>query len=149
MSESPQPDPTLNLLRTSLSRQHPMSLNQQLARLRRLLENLPSLAPYHDTQSTSYCFSVSDEDIKEYGDENSAINHMLEVTFGPRHNTNGIVPIRERGPGICAVASVLERCATTDPADARIKLWIDNLCSSAEKLYTEARKTVRKSPLRT
>ena len=72
---------------------------------------------------------------------------MLEVTFGPRHNTNGIVPIRERGPGICAVASILEKCSIADPADARINLWVDNLCSSAEKLYTEIGRKVRRFPL--
>ena len=47
---------------------------------------------------------------------------MLEVVFGPRHNTNGIVPIRERGPGICAVVSILKECSAADPADARIEL---------------------------
>jgi len=120
-----------------------MSQNQQLAHLRHLLENLPDTVLYHDAQSTGYCFSVSDDDIEEYGDENSAINHMLEVTFGPRHDTNGIVPIRERGPGICAVATVLEKCTAADPADARIKLWVDNLCRSAEKLYAETEGKVR------
>ena len=126
-----------------------MSQSEQLACLQCLLENLPDLVPYYDTQSTSYCFAISNDDIEEYDDENSVVNHMLEVTFGSCHNTNGIVPIRERGPGICAVASILEKCFISNPADAYIKLWVDNLCSSAEKLYTEVGKTVRISPLQT
>ena len=126
-----------------------MSQNQQLARLQHLLENLPDSPPYHDAQSTGYHFSISDDDIEEYGDENSAINHMLEVTFGPRQDTNGIVPIRERGPGICAIVPVLKKCSATNPADACITLWIDNLCSSAEKLYTKAGEKVRSLSLAT
>ncbi len=42
-----------------------MSQNQQLTRLQHLLENLPDVVPYHDTQSTSYRFSVSGEDITD------------------------------------------------------------------------------------
>jgi len=117
-----------------------MSQNRQLAHLQSLLENLPELLPYHDLGSTQYSFSVSNDDIKEYGDEASATNHQLEIVFGSRHNTGGIVPIEERGPGICAVVSILAKCP---PTDARIKLWVENLCSSAEKLYGEARKRVR------
>jgi len=45
---------------------------------------------------------------------------MLEVTFGPCYKTNEIVSIMERGPGICIVVSVLEKCSTTNPADACI-----------------------------
>ena len=124
-----------------------MSQNQQLTCLRCLLENLPDTVPYYGTQSTSYHFAVDNDDVNQYGDENSTINHMLEVTFGPRHNTDGIVPIKERGPGVCAVVSILEECSATDPADERIKLWVSSLCSSAEKLYAEAGETVRRSPL--
>jgi hypothetical protein len=122
-----------------------MSQGQKLAYLQRLLENLPDSVPYCDAQSTGYCFSVSVDNIEEYGDENSATNHMLEVVFGPRHNTNGIVPITERGQGICAVFSILEKCSAANRGDACIQFWIDNLCSSAEKLYTEAGKKVRSS----
>jgi hypothetical protein len=69
------------------------------------------------------------------GDETPAINHRLEVTFGSRNGTRGIVPIPERGPGICSVVPFLEK----SPSDgARIELWIENLRSSAEKLYAEA-----------
>ena len=117
-----------------------MTQDEQLTRLQRLLENLPESIPYHDLGSTSYTFSVADDDIEEYGDETSATNHRLEVIFGSRHSTGGVVPIQERGPGICAIVSFLAKCP---PADARIELWIENLCSSAEKLYTEAGKKVR------
>jgi len=107
-----------------------MSQGKHLARLQRLLENLPESMPYCDLKSTRYSFSVDADDIEEYGDKASATNHRLEVVFGSRHDTGGIVPIKERGPGICAVLSFLAECP---PADARITLWIENLCSSAEK----------------
>lgn len=117
-----------------------MPKSKQLARLQLLLENLPDSIPFCDHQSTHYSFSVNDEEVAEYGDETSAINHRLEVVFGSRHATGGIIPINERGPGICAVVSVLKGCS---PSDARIGLWVENLCSSAEKLYTEAGEKVR------
>jgi len=110
-----------------------------LSRLQHLLENLPGSLPYRDLEATQYSFSISGEEIGEYGDETSATNRRLEVVFGPRYNTGGIVPIKERGPGICAVVSLLAKCP---PADARIELWVENLCSSAEKLYSEAGKKV-------
>jgi len=121
-----------------------MSQGEQLARLQHLLENLPKSVPYHNLGSTCYSFSVGEGDIEEYGDEASATNHRLEVVFGSRHDTGGIVPIKERGPGIHTVVPFLEKCP---PADARIALWIENLCSSAEKLYTEAGEKVRVHPL--
>ena len=118
-----------------------MSQEQRLGYLQQLLHNLPeSTGPYHDIRSTNYHFSVSDEEIEEYGDETSATNRRLEINFGPRHRTNGIVPIVERGPGICAVVSTLLKCPLDD---VRVELWVNNLCSSAEKLYAEAGKKVR------
>jgi hypothetical protein len=73
-----------------------------------------------------------------YGnDETSAINRRLEVIFGSCHNMSGIVLIEERGPGVCATVSFLAKCP---PADARINLWIDSFCSSAEKLHAEVGK---------
>lgn len=116
-----------------------MSRNEQLEHLQNLLENLPESIPYHEAGSTSYSFCITNDEIKEYGDVTSAVNHRLEVTFGSRRDTGGIVPIQERGPGVCAVVSSIAECA---PADARIGLWIENLCSSAEKLYTEAGEVV-------
>ena len=100
-----------------------MSRDIRLSHLQRLLENLPGSLPYRDLESTQYSFSTNEDEIGEYGDEASATNHRLEVIFGPRYNTDGIVPIKERGPGVCAVVSFLAKCP---PADARIELWIDN-----------------------
>ena len=82
-----------------------MPYSKQLACLQNLLENLPELISYH------------------------TFNHQLEVIFGSWHNTDGIVPIEEQGPGICAVVSFLTKCSLVD---ARI----NHLCYSAEKLHT-------------
>ena len=117
-----------------------MPHSEQLACLQNLLENLPESIPYCDLSSTRYSFSITAEEVAKYGDETSAINHRLEIIFGSWHNTGGIVPVKERGPGICSVVAFLKNCS---PVDARINLWIDNLCSSAEKLYIEVGKKVR------
>jgi hypothetical protein len=117
-----------------------MSQENQLTYLQQLLDNLPESIPYRDIQSTNYNFSVSINEIKEYGDKTSATNHRLEINFGSRHDTNGIVPITERGPGICAVVPILFGCSL---ANACIELWVHDLCSSAEKLYAKTGKNVR------
>ena len=39
-------------------------------------------------ESTGYCFAINTDNIDKYGDENSATNHMLEITFGLRHGTD-------------------------------------------------------------
>ena len=122
-----------------------MPQEQQLEYLQRLLDDLPESTPYHGIQSTGYHFFITNEEVEEYGDKTSATNHRLEVVFGDRNDTNGIVPIKERGPGICAVVSVLSKCP---PADARIELWVNNLCSSAEKVYANAGKKVSGHSLR-
>ena len=116
-----------------------MAYRKQLSYLQHLLENLPNSVPFCDLQSTQFSFSVSRDEIEDFGDQTSAINHRLEVVFGSRRDTGGIVPIDERGPGICAVIPVLATCPLSD---GRIGLWIENLCSSAEKLYTDAGKEV-------
>ena len=116
-----------------------MAHNKRLTRLQLLLENLPDSIPFHGLQSTHYSFSISNDEVEDYGDKTSAINHRLEVEFGSRRDTGGIVPIDERGPGICAVISVLANCPLSD---GRIGLWIENLCSSAEKLYANVGKEV-------
>ena len=113
-----------------------MAQNERLEYLKSLLEGLPESLPHCDLQSTSYHFFISDEEVDDYGDEVSATNHRLEVVFGSRNATGGVVPIKERGPGICTLIPFLAKYSLV--ADARIELWIENLCCSAEILYIEA-----------
>ena len=51
---------------------------------------------------------------------------------------NGIVPIKERGPGIVAVVDMLCKCLMEDPSDACLALWLENLSKSAEEVYKAA-----------
>jgi len=60
-----------------------MSQNIHLTRLQYLLENLPELLPYHSLDSTQYSFHISDDDVKDYGDETSAANHCLKSFLAP------------------------------------------------------------------
>lgn len=111
---------------------------KKLAYLRLLLHRLPDSVPFCNADSTIYNFSVSEEDVADFGDENSAVNRVLEITFRDRSKTDGIIPIKEKGPGILEVVDVLRRCLTTDPKDARSTLWLENLTKSAEEVYKSA-----------
>jgi len=115
---------------------------EKLAYLRVLLLHLPDSVPFRDMSSTSYNFSVGEEDIIDLGDESSAVNRALEISFGDRSKTDGIVPIKEKGPGIAAVVDVLHECLAGDPSDARFSLWLENLSESAKEVYKAAGKEV-------
>jgi len=114
----------------------------KLAYLQLLLHNLPDSVPFCNASSTAYNFSVSKDDVTDLGDENSAINRVLEITFGDRSKTGGIVPIKEKGPGITAVVDVLHKCLIEDPSDAHLVLWLENLSKSTEEVYRAAEKEV-------
>jgi hypothetical protein len=122
----------------SLSKEH----SKKLARLRLLLHNLPDSLLFRNANSTAYNFSANEDDVADFGDENSAINRTLEISFGDRSKTNGIVPIKEKGPGIIAVVDVLQKCLTADPGDARLVLWLENLSESAKEVYRTTGKGV-------
>ena len=100
-------------------RQH----SEKLESLQHMLYHLPDSVPFHGTTSTQYDFSVGEDDIVDFGDINSATNRALEISFGNRSETNGIVPIKEKGPGIIAVVDMLCGCLAEDPSDARLTLW--------------------------
>ena len=88
------------VLSSRAPRKRMSSPKRQLAYLQHLLENLPDSTPYHDVNSSCYSFFVSSDEIEEYGDGTSTINHRLEVDVGTCHTTNEIVTIKERGLGI-------------------------------------------------
>ena len=62
-----------------------MPQNQLLTCLECVLENLPVSTLYCNTQSTSYNFSISNDDVEEYGNENSAMlisnRYFFEACF--------------------------------------------------------------------
>jgi hypothetical protein len=49
-----------------------------------LLHNLPDSVPFHNASSTEYNFSISEDNVADFGDKNSAFNHTLEISFGDR-----------------------------------------------------------------
>ena len=116
--------------------------SKKLTYLQVLLDHLPDSIPFCDIKSTVYNFSVTEDDVIDFGDENSAINHILEISFGEWSRTNGVIPIKEKGPGIVSVVDVLQRCLTRDSNDARFILWLENLSKSVEEVYRSAGKKV-------
>ena len=115
---------------------------EELRYLWLLLHHLPNFVPLHDVESTQYNFSVNKDSLIDIGDTNSAVNCILGVSFGSCSEMNGIVPIKEKGPGIFAIVDVLHMDLTEDPRDAPLALWLENISASAEVVYKAVGKEV-------
>ena len=83
-----------------------------LNKLRLLLENLPNQLPVNG-QDSLYAsligFQPDEESIEMTGSKAGALNIHLERMFGyaARSVGDGILPILERGPSICAIHDIL------------------------------------------
>ncbi len=87
-----------------------------------LLENLPNQLPVNG-QDSRYAsligFQPNEELIKMTGSKAGALNIHLECVFGyaARSVGDGILPILERGPPICAIHNILHDYCTEFPSD--------------------------------
>lgn len=76
------PSPLLKFLRKlTTSTVTPTKSHLEKLACVRLLLHLPGLVPFRDAKSTT-CNFFNEDDVIDLGDENSAINRMLEVSFG-------------------------------------------------------------------
>ncbi|KAI8990589.1 ribonuclease H-like domain-containing protein [Trametes punicea] len=108
--------------------------------LRVLLAGLPSTLPYKSGAESTYKFQdfgISDEEIEDLGLA-GALNHELEVRLGDRTKRGDTFEIKERGPGIEALAEVLQHYQEMLPEDVLLSKWISDACRAAELLYKDA-----------
>ncbi|KAJ3017376.1 hypothetical protein NUW54_g596 [Trametes sanguinea] len=108
--------------------------------LRLLLASLPPTLPYSTAAQSSYKFQdfgVDDDDIQELGLA-GAVNHELEVRLGDRTKRGDTFEIKERGPGIEALADVLLHYQEMLPEDILLSKWITDACRAAEMVYQDA-----------
>ena len=106
-------------------------------RLRVLLEHLPDSIPYKSLVQSRYAFhhlGLDDEWIASEGVE-SAVNRALEVTRGPRTGPGDTFIIEERGPGLTALADVLEVYLGKFPDNFLLQKWLEDACRAAEQSY--------------
>lgn len=117
-------------------------------RLRLYLRHLPSSLPYQSAGGsarldfTRFVIDEEDDFAKEEGID-AAVNRQLERTLGPRTGTAGTFTLHERGPGIEALADVLEHFCRRFPSDVRLQKWVEDATRAAENAYTIARVPVR------
>lgn len=100
--------------------------------LKKALRALPSTIGSHDYGLRSdFDFLDNDEDISVYGDKPSALNHMFEVTFCPNGRANGIM-LLGTGPGLEAVADILEHFLPRSPGHIILQKWVEDLTQAAK-----------------
>ena len=111
----------------------------RLETLWQLLANLPENLP--QPEQTQYPFHPSENfflDAEEVEDNGKvrALNRLLENTYGFQSCSqgDGIIPIFEHGPSICAVANILEIFVLKFPSDAVLTKWVDDLIAAAKKV---------------
>ncbi|KAI0643696.1 ribonuclease H-like domain-containing protein [Trametes meyenii] len=124
-----------------------LSVADHLDALRLILENLPdSLQDVEKSDQFPFIGFVPDPiEVEEYGSIPSAINHALEISLGwkSRSTGDGIIPINERGKGVCSLVDVLKLWASNCPSpdsDGVLLKWITDIRAGAEKAYTLAKK---------
>jgi len=114
------------------------SRQQRIDQLSHLLEHLPQALPSPEPSPYPFApYSVDVDFLERYGDESSALNATLEHTFGFKSRTtgDGVVPIIERGAGICGVADVLEDHLVRDPRNMILDKWIKDITAGTKKVY--------------
>ncbi|EPQ56401.1 hypothetical protein GLOTRDRAFT_138137 [Gloeophyllum trabeum ATCC 11539] len=109
--------------------------DKRIPTLRKYLQSLPSAIPYRaaeDSQYKFHQFSPDAEWIKEEGLD-VAVNRELEAILGSR--LPGYVEVKERGPGLEALADVLDRYLELSPQSFYLDKWLDDILTSVKRIY--------------
>jgi hypothetical protein len=113
--------------------------NSKLQTLRLYLKHLPctlpapNILPAFDFRT----FEPDPEWVQSEGLE-IAVNRALEVALGPRNGPSGTFQLNGHGPGVQALADVLEKYLRECPGSFFLSKWIEDACRSAEEVYTSA-----------
>ena len=115
--------------------------------LRLYLHKLPSSLPYRDINGaerdfTHFAVDEEDDFVKEEGVD-AAVNRQLERMLGLRIGPSGTFTLKERGPGIEALADVLENFCERFPEDVRLAKWVNDATRAAENAFKLAKVPVR------
>jgi hypothetical protein len=109
---------------------------EQINTLRSYLLALPVSLPIAlETSPYNFKNFNPDSDWIEDAGEEAAINRELEITLGSR--ANGLA-FPERGPGVVALADVLEKFIQNFPNSVIPTLWLTDVTKAAETMITAA-----------
>jgi hypothetical protein len=119
-------------------------LEERLKYLDILLKRLPDEAclPLPPPGKSLYLFqkiSIPLEFIERTESELGGLNETLKSAFGwqTRTTSNGIIEIKERGPGIEAIVRVFKMYLNKYPGDAIIVKWLEDVITGAEHVYNQ------------
>jgi hypothetical protein len=82
-------------------------------------------------------FSLDKDILEKTGDEVATLGEQLEHVFGWQLRTtgDGVIPIVEHGPAICALHPILEEYSAKYPNNNVLKKWIVDIAIGAEKAF--------------
>jgi len=116
-----------------------LSLAAKIKTLQLYLDCLPDSLPFPSAEGATYQFqnfTLNEDWVKDVGEE-GAVNRELEVRLGSR--AKGPIILKERGPGISALANVFEQYLSKYPASVILEKWLSDMIISAQSAYESAK----------
>ncbi|KAK7687035.1 hypothetical protein QCA50_009535 [Cerrena zonata] len=107
-------------------------IEHKISHLRKLLESLSEDLPDGINLYNFQQYAPDPSCVEDFGEE-GALNRDLEVIFCPHGRVKGPPVLRERGPGLVAVAGVLLAFIRRFPHNAVLQKWVFDLTDAAEK----------------
>jgi hypothetical protein len=113
------------------------SVKTDLEKLRLYLSNLPATLPLQPANSPDNLkfFAPDTEWVNDIGEE-GAVNRQLEISLGTR--AFGPIKLKARGPGVVALADVLDRYLEKHPKSVILQKWLTDMIGSAVSAYESA-----------
>ena len=122
---------------------------QKLQWLNTLLRNLPDNPnlPSPLPQRSQYPFRnfvIPQDYIEKTESELGGLNEAFKSIFGWQTRTtgDGIIEIKERGPGIEGIVVVFQRYLEKYPGDQVLEKWLDDIIQGAEQVYKRTKTKV-------
>jgi hypothetical protein len=119
-----------------------LSIKAEINKLRLYLSHLPATLPCQPSDSAySFKFFAPDKEwVADIGLE-GAVNRQLEIMLGSR--AFGPIQLKERGPGVVALADILEQYLEKFPGSVVLEKWLTDMIGSAVSAYESAELQVR------
>jgi hypothetical protein len=112
----------------------PAEIKDRLKTLKTLLLDLPDSVP-DGGQHYDFVHFVPDPDkVEDFGREDCAVNHALDITFCPQGRQDGPIILKEKGPGLVSVVDVLDHWTQAYPTSAVLQKWVFDLIDAAKHL---------------
>ena len=114
----------------------PAEIEDHLETLKILLLGLPDTVP-NGSQFYNFSHFVPDpEKIEDFGGEDCAVNHALEIIFCPQGRRDGLIILKEKGPGLVSVVDILDHWTQAYPTSVVLQKWVFDLIEAAKHLGT-------------